>query len=178
MTHAKQTSAARRGPAGGVARTLEGNRGVERGARVPCGGACASGRQGTICACSAPPPTRPAFRPRSRTHIPAGQGHTMPRTRRVNRYCIDCGARMTYHPRLSSPNVPNEYRVMVYACPDCTKKSGRPKIFAIRRRHAADPLATLEKEVEGERGRKRGRPGAPRRSGEAAVRVGGTGAAG
>ena len=58
MTHAKQTSAARRGPAGGVARTLEGNRGVERGARVPCGGACASGRQGTICACSAPPPPR------------------------------------------------------------------------------------------------------------------------
>ena len=144
----------------------------------PAAGPAPAAGRGPSAPVPPPPPTRPAFRPRSRTHIPAGQGHTMPRTRRVNRYCIDCGARMTYHPRLSSPNVPNEYRVMVYACPDCTKKSGRPKIFAIRRRHAADPLATLEKEVESERRRKRGRPGAPRRSGEAAVRVGGTGTAG
>ena len=84
---------------------------------------------------------------------------------------------MTYHPRLSSPNVPNEYRVMVYACPDCTKKSGRPKILAIRRRYAADPLAALEKEVERERSRTRGRPGAPRRGGGAGAGRGQAGGA-
>lgn len=89
----------------------------------------------------------------------------MPRTRRANRYCVDCGGRMTYHPRLSSPNVPNEYRVMVYECPDCTKRSGRPKMLAVRRRSAEDPLAALERETERERGRVRGRPGAPRRGG-------------
>lgn len=72
---------------------------------------------------------------------------------------------MTYHPRLSSPNVPNEYRVMVYECHDCTKRSGRPKMLAVRRRSAEDPLATLEREAERERGRVRGRPGAPRRGG-------------
>lgn len=86
---------------------------------------------------------------------------------------------MTYHPRLSSPNVPNEYRVLVYACPDCTKKSGMPKIIAIRRRYAADPLSTLEKEVEKERAKDRGRPGAPRRGGRAgAGRQGGRAGAG
>ena len=87
------------------------------------------------------------------------------RTRRANRYCIDCGGRMTYYPRLSSPDVPNEYRVLVYACPDCTRKAGRPKMVAIRRRRAENPLAALEKETDRERQRARGRPGAPRRGG-------------
>ena len=99
------------------------------------------------------------------------------RTRRANRYCIDCGGRMTYYPRLSSPNVPNEYRVLVYACPDCTRKAGRPKMVAVRRRRAEDPLATLEKETDEERRRVRGRPGAPRRGGGAeGAKAGGDGA--
>lgn len=72
---------------------------------------------------------------------------------------------MTYYPRLSSPDVPNEYRVLVYACPDCTRKAGRPKMVAIRRRRAENPLAALEKETDRERQRARGRPGAPRRGG-------------
>ena len=72
---------------------------------------------------------------------------------------------MTYYPRLSSPDVPNEYRVLVYACPDCTRRAGRPKMFAIRRRRAGNPLAALEEETDRERRRTRGRPGAPRRSG-------------
>lgn len=70
---------------------------------------------------------------------------------------------MTYYPRLSSPNVPNEYRVLVYACPDCSKRTGRPKMVAIRRRRAENPLALLEEETDRERRRVRGRPGAPRR---------------
>lgn len=82
---------------------------------------------------------------------------------------------MTYYPRLSSPNVPNEYRVLVYACPDCTRKAGRTKMVAVRRRRAEDPLATLEKETDVERRRVRGRPGAPRRGGGAWA-AGGAGA--
>lgn len=100
-----------------------------------------------------------------KTFRPAAQ--RVPRIRRANRYCIDCGGRMTYYPRLSSPNVPNEYRVMVYACPDCTRRSGRPKMIAVRRRRAENPLAVLEEETERERRRVRGRPGAPRRGGGA-----------
>jgi hypothetical protein len=38
------------------------------------------------------------------------------RTRRANRYCVDCGARLVYYPRLSNPKAPNEHRVLVYAC--------------------------------------------------------------
>ncbi len=29
------------------------------------------------------------------------------RTRRANRYCVDCGARLVYYPRLSNPKAPN-----------------------------------------------------------------------
>ena len=66
------------------------------------------------------------------------------RTRRVNRYCVDCGARLVYYPRLSNPKAPNEYRVLVYACPDCTEDFERPKLFSIRRHGEQDPLETVE----------------------------------
>jgi hypothetical protein len=40
------------------------------------------------------------------------------RIKRANRYCVDCGARLVYYPRLSNPKAPNEHRVLVYACPE------------------------------------------------------------
>ena len=51
----------------------------------------------------------------------------MARTKRANRYCVDCGSRLVYYPRLSNPKAPNDYRVLVYACPDCSSDFDRPK---------------------------------------------------
>ncbi len=71
----------------------------------------------------------------------------MARTRRANRYCIDCGGRLTYYPRLSNPKAPNEHRILVYACPDCTDDFEKPKILSIRRNQVEDPLETVEVEI-------------------------------
>ena len=71
----------------------------------------------------------------------------MGRTRRANRYCIDCGGRLTYYPRLSNPKAPNEHRVLVYACPDCTVDFEKPKLLSIRRNQVEDPLETIEVEI-------------------------------
>ena len=71
----------------------------------------------------------------------------MVRTRRANRYCVDCGARLVYYPRLSNPKAPNEHRVLVYACPDCTDDFEKPKMFSIRRNQVEDPLETVEVEI-------------------------------
>jgi hypothetical protein len=71
----------------------------------------------------------------------------MARIRRANRYCIDCGGRLTYYPRLSNPKAPNEHRVLVYACPDCTEDFEKPKILSIRRNQVEDPLETVEIEI-------------------------------
>ena len=71
----------------------------------------------------------------------------MARTRSANRYCIDCGGRLTYYPRLSNPKAPNEHRVLVYACPDCTVDFEKPKLLSIRRNQVEDPLETVEVEI-------------------------------
>ena len=52
-----------------------------------------------------------------------------------------------YYPRLSNPKAPNEHRILVYACPDCTADFDRPKMFAIRRNQVQDPLETVEIEI-------------------------------
>ncbi len=86
----------------------------------------------------------------------------MARTRRANRYCVDCGARLTYHSLLSNPRAPNEHRTLVYSCIDCTRALGRPKMLAIRRRRSEDPLGDLEAEAARQRARRpRRRPGRP-----------------
>lgn len=71
----------------------------------------------------------------------------MARRKRVNRYCVDCGARLVYYPRLSNPKAPNEHRVLVYACPDCTEDFERPMMLSIRRNHTDDPLEAVEIEI-------------------------------
>ena len=71
----------------------------------------------------------------------------MVRTRRANRYCVDCGARLVYYPRLSNPKAPNDHRVLVYACPDCTDDFEKPKMFSIKRNIVDEPLETVEIEI-------------------------------
>ncbi|QLH08874.1 hypothetical protein [Candidatus Nitrosotenuis sp. DW1] len=71
----------------------------------------------------------------------------MARIKRANRYCVDCGARLVYYPRLSNPKAPNEHRVLVYGCPDCTADFEKPKLFSIRRNQVDDPLETVEIEI-------------------------------
>jgi hypothetical protein len=71
----------------------------------------------------------------------------MARIKRANRYCVDCGARLVYYPRLSNPKAPNEHRVLVYGCPDCTVDFEKPKLFSIRRNQVDDPLETVEIEI-------------------------------
>lgn len=63
--------------------------------------------------------------------------------RRTNRYCIDCGARLVYYPRLSNPKAPNEYRILVYACPDCTESYEKPVLLSVQRNKVDDPLRTV-----------------------------------
>ena len=71
----------------------------------------------------------------------------MARIRRTNRYCVDCGARLVYYPRLSNPKAPNEHRVLVYACPDCSHDFDKPKMFSIKRNQVEEPLETVEIEI-------------------------------
>ena len=53
----------------------------------------------------------------------------------------------SYYPRLSNPKAPNEHRVLVYACPDCTVDFEKPKLLSIRRNQVEDPLETVEIEI-------------------------------
>jgi len=71
----------------------------------------------------------------------------MAKKSKVNRYCIDCSARLVYYPTLSNPKAPNEYRIMVYGCPDCTKDFDKPKLFAIQRNNVEDPLETVNVKI-------------------------------
>ena len=71
----------------------------------------------------------------------------MVRTKSTNRYCVDCGSRLVYYPRLSNPKAPNEFRVLVYACPDCTVDFEKPKMFSIKRSQVEEPLETVEIEI-------------------------------
>ena len=71
----------------------------------------------------------------------------MARTRRANRYCVDCGARLVYYPHLSNPKAPNEHRVLGYTFRDCTEDYENPKMFAIRRSQVDEPLETVEIEI-------------------------------
>jgi len=63
------------------------------------------------------------------------------------RYCVDCSAKLVYYPSLSNPKAPNEYRILVYACPECTISFEQPKLFSIRRNKVNDPLLTVQIEI-------------------------------
>jgi len=57
-----------------------------------------------------------------------------------------------YYPRLSNPKAPNEHRVLVYACPDCTDDFEKPKMFSIKmfsikRNQVEEPLETVEIQI-------------------------------
>ena len=80
----------------------------------------------------------------------------MTRIRRANRYCVDCGGRLTYYANLSNPKAPNEHRVLVYVCPDCTANFEKPKMFSIQRNQVEDPLETVQIQITEKRGAKIG----------------------
>jgi len=63
------------------------------------------------------------------------------------RYCIDCGSKLVYYPNLSNPKAPNEHRVLVYACPDCTISFEQPKLFSVQRNKVDDPLRTVSLQI-------------------------------
>jgi hypothetical protein len=48
---------------------------------------------------------------------------------------------------LSNPKAPNEHRVLVYACPDCTEDFVKPKMYSIKRNIVDEPLETVEIEI-------------------------------
>jgi len=56
-------------------------------------------------------------------------------------------SRLVYYPRLSNPQAPNEHRVLVDACPDCSNDFDKPKMFSIKRNLVEEPLETVEIEI-------------------------------
>ena len=64
---------------------------------------------------------------------------------------MDCKGRLVYYPTLSNPKAPNEHRILVYACPDCTKDFNMPKLFAVRREFEDRPLEAVEVLIKEER---------------------------
>ena len=64
-----------------------------------------------------------------------------------SKYCVDCGSRLVFYPRLSNQKAPNEYRVMVYGCESCSSNAEKPKLLSLKRNQVDDPLETVEIEV-------------------------------
>lgn len=64
---------------------------------------------------------------------------------RVNRYCVQCGGRLTYYPLLSNPKAENNDRTMVYGClGKCTKDAEKPVLIAIQTLVTNDPIRTMK----------------------------------
>jgi DNA-directed RNA polymerase subunit RPC12/RpoP len=66
---------------------------------------------------------------------------------KVQRYCPDCGGRLSYNARLSNPKAPNEYRKLVYHCMTCTDDADKPKMIAITTENSDDPITSMEVHV-------------------------------
>ena len=64
---------------------------------------------------------------------------------------MDCKGRLVYYPTLSNPKAPNEHRILVYACIDCTNDFSKPKLFAVRREFEDRPLEAVEVLIKEER---------------------------
>jgi hypothetical protein len=85
------------------------------------------------------------------------------RTKRCNKYCIDCGARLTYYGALSNPKAVNEYRVLTYGCPDCTKDWEKPHLIRVQRSEVFDTMKVVELDIKHEKGTALGKPSSPAR---------------
>lgn len=60
---------------------------------------------------------------------------------------MDCGGRLVYYPTLSNPKATNEYRILTYACPDCTKDFNKPKMITVQRNFDNDPIEAVRVEI-------------------------------
>ena len=83
------------------------------------------------------------------------------KTSKVNKYCIDCGARLTYYGALSNPKAANEYRVLTYGCPDCTKDYEKPHLIRVQRSEVFDTMKVVELDIKHEKGTASGKPSSP-----------------
>ena len=63
--------------------------------------------------------------------------------RLADRYCPDCGSRLQYDRVLSTPNVPNEFRKMVYWCMKCFNQTGKKKVIAIEKHIVIDAVDSV-----------------------------------
>ena len=63
--------------------------------------------------------------------------------RPADRYCPDCGSRMQYDRSLSTPNVPNEFRIMAYWCMKCFNQTGKKKVIAIEKHTVDDAVESV-----------------------------------
>ena len=79
------------------------------------------------------------------------------KTSKVNKYCIDCGARLTYYGALSNPKAANEYRVLTYGCPDYEK----PHLIRVQRSEVFDTMKVVELEIKHEKGTASGKASSP-----------------
>ena len=85
------------------------------------------------------------------------------RTKRCNKYCIDCGARLTYYASLSNPKAVNEHRILTYGCPDCTRDFEIPHLIKVQRSEVYDTLKVVELEIKHEKGADVGKASSPAR---------------
>ena len=67
---------------------------------------------------------------------------------KTGRYCVDCGEKLVYYPNLSNPKAPNEFRILSYACPGCTKDFNKPKMITIERNVDDDPIDAIRVRIE------------------------------
>ncbi len=65
-------------------------------------------------------------------------------------YCFDCGSRLVYYANLSNPKAPNEYRVLVYGCMNCSRTGERPKVMSVKRNKSEDPIEAMRIQIEEE----------------------------
>lgn len=63
--------------------------------------------------------------------------------RLCGRFCVNCGSKLLFYKNLSNPKAPNEYRILVYACPSCTKSYEKPTLISIQQNDSDDPLKTV-----------------------------------
>jgi hypothetical protein len=67
---------------------------------------------------------------------------------KVNKYCMDCGARLTYWAALSNPKAPNQHRVLTYSCVECTEISDIPHLIRVQRTETNDPIRIVNLEIK------------------------------
>jgi len=67
--------------------------------------------------------------------------------RSCGRFCVNCGSKLIFYRNLSNAKAPNEHRILVYACPSCTKSYEKPTLISIQQNESNDPLRVVSVQV-------------------------------